>query len=248
MVTESLVREFHSDGFVRVPAAFAPAAADKMRVRVWRHLAARGISDSDPSTWPRGRDGKASSAAARDRAFASFWSKDVVAAVDGLLGAGCWAVPASGDVLLTFPEPAEPLRRLDPFHSDFAMDIPGDPLFAIEIFAFIAAVTPRGGGTLIIRRSHRVAQRYLDALPQGFPRNRAALQFTKDNPWVRTLDDAGLIGATHDCDGIEVRVEELTGEPGDVIITHPWTFHAGVSSQGSTPRMMLRHRIFRSPG
>jgi len=215
-----------------------------MRSRVWRELGTHGITDSDPSTWPAGRIGNSVSKALQgDRCFASFWSDDVVNAIDGLLGASHWARPEAVEILLNFPEPNSPLRQLDPFHSDFAMDVSSEPLFAVNVFACIGAVAPRSGGTLVVRNSHRVVQRYLDVLPPGFPRNRAAAQFDADHPWLRAL--SGLIGATHDCDGILVCVDELTGEPGDVVITHPWALHAGISSQGAAPRIMLRHRVFR---
>ena len=218
----ALVTELHAEGLVRLHAGFDPGAAGQMRARVWRELAADGSTEA-------------------------FWSKEVVTAVDGLLGKGCWERPPVSELLLTFPEPDEPLRQLDPFHSDFALDVADVPLFGLELFSFIAALPPRSGGTLVLRSSHRVVKRFLDSLRPGFPRNRAAAQFVADNPWLRTLEGPdGPIGATHDADGIEVVVEELTGEPGDVVITHPWTFHAGISSRGTTPRMMLRHRILRT--
>lgn len=178
------------------------------------------------------------------RAFQSFWSEEVTAALDALLVAGEWTRPEErGSILLTFPEPGAPVSRLDPFHSDFAMDVPAEPLFAVVMFAFIGAVPPRSGGTLVMRSSHHVVRRYLEGLPPGFQRSRAATQFAADHRSLRALD---TIGATYDCEGIEVRVEELTGEPGDVVITHPWTLHAGASSEGTVPRMMLRHRVFRT--
>jgi len=250
VIPASVVSELQSEGFVRLVAGFDPFAAGRMRARVWRKLAVLGIDEADPSTWPSGRQGKAvgSRRLQADRTLEAFWSKDVVAAIDALLGAECWTRPAANELLLTFPEANRPLRQLDPFHSDFAMDVPGDPLFALNIFSFVGSVAPGSGGTLVIRGSHRVAERYLSALPPGFPRNRAASQFAADHSWLASLGgSAGPVGVTHDADGIEVRVEELTGEPGDVVITHPWTLHAGITSQGTTPRIMLRHRILRSP-
>ncbi|HUR77801.1 MAG TPA: phytanoyl-CoA dioxygenase family protein [Acidimicrobiales bacterium] len=244
-----LISELQSEGIIRLGSAFDPSAADAMRERVWRELSALGINEADRSTWPSGRQGKAvgSSRLQADSRFEAFWSKDVVAAVDALLGAGCWTRPAAVELLLTFPEADGPLRVLDPFHSDFAMDVSCEPLFAVNTFAFVGAVAPRSGGTLVIRGSHRVVQHYLSALPPGFPRNRAASQFATDNPWLASLgsfDDP--VGVTHDADGIDIGVEELIGEPGDVFIAHPWTLHAGITSRGTTPRMMLRHRILRS--
>jgi hypothetical protein len=239
--------ELWASGIVRLSGGFAARDADRMRGLVWRELAPLGAREGEPSTWPDDRRGKSATRGLQDRsAFQAFWSEAVVSTLDALFGVGDWTRPTNaGDILLTFPEEASSVRQLDPFHSDFAMDVPIQPLFAVKIFAFIGAVAPQSGGTLAIRDSHRVVERYVDALPVGFPRSRAASQFSADNPWLTRPDTSTLVGASRDCDGIEVQVDELTGEPGDVVITHPWTLHAGVSNIGSTPRMMLGHRIFR---
>jgi hypothetical protein len=46
-------------------------------------------------------------------------------------------------------------------------------------------------------------------------------------------------------DGVDVRVEELTGAPGDVILMHPWTFHAPATNCSRRPRMMVSHSVSR---
>ena len=46
------------------------------------------------------------------------------------------------------------------------------------------------------------------------------------------------MGSDHDADGIPVRVVELTGRPGDVVLTHPWTLHHAAPNTASYPRMM----------
>lgn len=247
--TVESLRELHTTGLVCLTGGFASRDAGRMRSLVWRELAAIDAQEDKPSTWPDDRRGKSTTRGLQGhRAFQAFWSRDVLSALDALFGARSWTRPTNaGDILLTFPEKSSSVRQLDPFHSDFAMDVPAEPLWAVKIFAFIGAVGPESGGTLVIRNSHRVVQRYLKALPPGFPRNRAASQFGADNPWVVRPDTSDLIGATHDCDGIDVQVEELTGAPGDVVITHPWTVHAGASNVGSTPRIMLGHRVFRTP-
>jgi hypothetical protein len=69
------------------------------------------------------------------------------------------------------------------------------------------------------------------------------------HPWFRDLwngdGDADRIhrylteGA--DVDGVHVRVEELTGEPGDAVIMHPRLLHVVGPNSLQTPRMMLLH-------
>lgn len=249
MLTHDVLSAVETTGYVRLREGFDPTEAEQMRSVVWRALGQHGFLQQDASTWTPGRPGKSVDRLIQShRAFRAFWSPEVVSAVDALLEPDCWSRPTNaGDILLTFPDGSPPVRQLDPFHSDFAMDVPADPMFAVKIFAFIGSVGPGNGGTLIIRGSHRVAQRYLEALPPGFPRRRAASQFAVDNPWLVRPPTDSLVGEVFDCDGIEVRIDELTGEPGDVILTHPWTLHAGASNTGATPRTMLGHRVFRVP-
>jgi hypothetical protein len=46
-------------------------------------------------------------------------------------------------------------------------------------------------------------------------------------------------------DGVTVRVIELTGSAGDIILMHPWAVHAPSPNCGATPRIMLSHSVFR---
>ncbi len=48
-------------------------------------------------------------------------------------------------------------------------------------------------------------------------------------------------------DGVSLQVVELTGEPGDVFVTHPWLLHAPSANCGELPRMVLTERIRRKP-
>jgi hypothetical protein len=50
--------------------------------------------------------------------------------------------------------------------------------------------------------------------------------------------NAYFMDADHDLDGIPVRVVELTGEPGDVVLAHPWLLHHAAPNTASYPRMM----------
>jgi hypothetical protein len=44
--------------------------------------------------------------------------------------------------------------------------------------------------------------------------------------------------AIEDVEGIPLRVVELTGHPGDVVLIHPWTIHTVAPNVGPTPRFM----------
>ena len=53
----------------------------------------------------------------------------------------------------------------------------------------------------------------------------------------RYMNDGTII------DGVPLRVVELTGEPGDVIVMHSDTFHAAAPNRLTEPRMMLTEMI-----
>lgn len=79
-------------------------------------------------------------------------------------------------------------------------------------------------------------------------------RYLRRDDWFRALsrpgdDDPGraalFMDRDHDAGGILVRVAELTGQPGDVVLTHPWVLHSWSSNTGSYPRMMLTKNLYR---
>jgi ectoine hydroxylase-related dioxygenase (phytanoyl-CoA dioxygenase family) len=47
-------------------------------------------------------------------------------------------------------------------------------------------------------------------------------------------------------DGIRIRVVEMTGEPGDVWLTHPLMLHAAAKNCAEAPRLVLSSIVHRS--
>jgi hypothetical protein len=72
------------------------------------------------------------------------------------------------------------------------------------------------------------------------------------HPWLQTLTTpeydadrtARFMDEDSDIDGIAVRVVELTGAAGDVVIAHPWTVHHVAFNTGSYPRLMRAQSIY----
>jgi hypothetical protein len=56
----------------------------------------------------------------------------------------------------------------------------------------------------------------------------------------------GLIGSEAQVDGHPVRLEEMTGETGDLVVMHPATLHAAARYTLDRPRLMLTEWIPRS--
>jgi hypothetical protein len=47
--------------------------------------------------------------------------------------------------------------------------------------------------------------------------------------------------------GLSVRVVEMTGDPGDVVVMHPFVLHTPAANALDTPRMMLVQSLNRAP-
>jgi hypothetical protein len=76
-------------------------------------------------------------------------------------------------------------------------------------------------------------------------------RFMRHDPWLAELTRGdrrpdrgrGLVGTTGNVDGIDVDVVELTGAPGDVVITHLHVFHTVSPNVSSRPRQMLGRMV-----
>jgi len=115
------------------------------------------------------------------------------------------------------------------------------PVATVKLFAFVSEVGPRRGGTMVLPGTHRPVDRYQD--------NWRA--FMRHHPWPSRLlhgvdlPDHGrsLVGETAELDDVPVQVVELTGSPGDVVITHLHVFHARTRCTGTAARLMLGKEI-----
>jgi Phytanoyl-CoA dioxygenase (PhyH) len=257
MLSELDRAEFAERGVVWLRGAFASDEAARMRRRVWARLARLGVAEDDPSTWAAADVTGLSKAIKRDRVFAALGSSIVRGAVDDLLGQDAWDSPREwGTILVTFPGQDRPwVLPARSWHTDYGWDLDPEPLFGVKVFAFFAEVRPRGGGTLVITGSHRVVSRFASSLAPQQPYEGHLLgRYLRRDDWFRALSRPGdddpsrtarFMDRDHDADGIAVRVAELTGQPGDVVLTHPWVLHSWSSNTGSYPRMMLTKNLFR---
>jgi len=256
VLTPAQRAEFDARGFVRFHAAFDAEDAARMRRVVWAELDRRyGITEHDPATWTIGMPSHMSTSK-RHRAFAPIGGTVFQEAVDDLLGAGAWTTPAHwGQVMITFPERGAvwtlPSRL---WHVDWSYANAPEPLFGVKLFAFFGDVEPRAGGTLVVTGSHRIVERFVGATPteQRDDYRTCRLRFMRHDPWFGALgraDDsdpgrtARFMDHEHDIDGVAVRVVELTGRAGDIVLTHPWLLHHAAPNTGAFPRMMRGRNI-----
>jgi ectoine hydroxylase-related dioxygenase (phytanoyl-CoA dioxygenase family) len=171
-------------------------------------------------------------------------TRQVCGALDDLLGVAGWQPPTAwGLPLVTFAVPgAQWAVPSTGWHVDSygpEHDLPG-----VTVFVFLAPVAERGGGTIVLSGSHRLFNRHIATTGTWRPAEvKAALALR--HPWLRDVwrDDRRAapiaIGDGGMLDGVHVRVQELTGRSGDVVLMHPRTFHAPAPNGLPVPRMML---------
>jgi hypothetical protein len=123
------------------------------------------------------------------------------------------------------------------------------------LFSFLSNVEPHGGGTCVVAGTHRLVDRFLFE-HQNLPVQRRLGAFQRQQgEWLRQLvneDDpdprrsercfAGTV-----VDGVPLRVIELTGAAGDVVITHLYTLHDGSPNTSPHMRLMLSTNISTKP-
>lgn len=253
MLSSSQQREFAQHGLVRLPGAIERRDVTAMCDHLWRELAdLYQIDRGAPETWTALRPSGFQSLVRSD-AFAPMASPAVRAALDDLLGSGCWQAPTHwGLPLVTFPRTGRWEIPSGEWHLDFPATA-DEALGVARIFAFVSTVPPQGGGTLALAGSHRLIRRLAVRIrPGGVLRSADARKhLIRTDPWLASLWSADVDdreqrfmtdGAT--IDGIELRVSELTGEPGDVVLMHPWILHAAAPNCRTQPRLMLTQSVF----
>jgi hypothetical protein len=265
MLTAAQRSDFDERGFVRIAAAFSTAEAAAMQDLVWDELSRHhGISRSDPATWLRQHPSRFQRITDSPM-FAPIGGPTLLAAIDDLLGVGTWQVPKRwGAILVTFPLRGCPWTLPSAvWHVDFSYALPPDPLPGIQLFTCLSDVPARGGGTLVVAGSHRLIERFVQGRAAAMLKNtrRTRIAFFASHPWLRELVSPGLrelvspdgsservekfIDAEERIEGVPVRVAELTGTAGDVLLTHPWLVHCRAPNCADTPRFMRSKSILR---
>lgn len=246
MLSPSDRDEFERSGLLRLPGAIPQTDVATMYDRFWAFLStAHGIERERPDTWTVGSP-RHLQALKKSGAFALMATDKVRHALDDLLGAARWHRPkAWGLPLATF---AAPGVSWDVPSAGWHVDShgPDHELPGVTVFAFLAPVAPRGGGTVVLPGSHRLFNQLIATTGTWRPAEvKAALG--AGHPWLRDLWTTGSgpgrvvrylqEGAT--IAGARFQVRELTGAAGDVILMHPRTLHAPAPNSRPGPRMML---------
>ena len=253
MLTADQRDEFRVTGLLRLDGAFPRAAAEAMCGRLWEFLASQyAMRRGEPSTWTVEQPARFQPVT-HSGAFRPVGDGPLHAALDELLGPGQWARPRWwGRPLVTFPQDGPWELPARAWHFDCMPVSAGQR--PVQFFAFLSQVRPRGGGTLVLAGSHRLVAPYL-GLGEAFRLDRVRTSLAS-HPWLRGLWKRGDEGDRIQrymndgtiIDGVPLRVVELTGEPGDIILMHSDCFHAVAPNRLTEPRMMVTDMVAPSRG
>ena len=257
MLTIEQWTTFEERGYVRVSSAFSKPEAQAMEDHLWTVLQHRsGARQDDPMTWPADPPSGLRTMR-RTPVFQAIGSAATVQALDDLLGVTDWKRPNHwGQFLVTFPTAENNWTVPNGWHNDFGYLYSDDRLFGALVFSFLADVSSRAGGTAILAGSHRLIGQFVKTQPKEALKKmkRARMAIYNIDPWLKALaseEDTPdrverFMEREQIISGIPMRVEELTGSAGDVVICHPWLLHSISPNCGHYPRFMCIQRVYKS--
>ncbi len=249
-LTPDQAQTYAAEGVVRLPGAVPLDDIEAMRSALWRRLESRhGLWRDKPATWTIPHPAQLT---ARNGDFAAIGSPQVRAVVDQLLGAGGWKEPERwGLPLVTLPGHH---ARWDVPHRGWHLDVAAtpEPPRVARLFVVLARSEPGGGGTGYIAGSHRVMRQLAQREGQTLNSGMARKLLIAREPWYAALESrrkdedriARFMSEGGVVDGVPVRVGEMLGDPGDVILMDPLMLHATTPNARDTPRMMLTEWMY----
>ncbi len=251
VLTGAEILEFETLGHLRVPEVLDAHGIEEMERRLWRQLEGKGAERDDRSTWSADktfglqgiRDGDPDPAA----------SPRLVAALDDLMGVGTWkTAPHWGQALVTFPTDETWNVPGGSWHLDHPYWLPPDEIWGLNVFLLVADLEPRGGGTGVVEGSPELIRRWLVGKdPKKSTMKQLRRGFEATHPYFQRLadrhDSTGRVGdftSPTTIDGVEIRVAEVTGRAGDVVLCHPWALHNVMPNTADRPRLMRACRVY----
>ena len=143
-------------------------------------------------------------------------------------------------VLLNLPDPAAWTMPTG-WHADSPRLASGRAI-GVQLFGFLDAVVPGGGGTFVVTGSHRLfnSGRFMSVteVRDRFLRHPFFRRFEAQAP-TGAEERARLLSETQHDGDVELKVLELTGEPGDAYFTDLRLAHTGRPNGSDHPRMMI---------
>ncbi|MFI4973657.1 MAG: phytanoyl-CoA dioxygenase family protein [Caulobacterales bacterium] len=260
--------QFLEDGLVRVPGAVPAEAVEAMADRIWAALARQlGALRDQPQTWTHEGQPQLKQMS-HAGVFAAMFSPGVRALLDDFFGERGWRPPPKFEprpLGVIFPTPGRPWNvptrhwHLDRVGSDPTRpaDVADRPWpGCVRLFACLGAVEPGGGGTFYVSGSHRAVNLVVSemrATQDRIPSAMIVKRLKRDSPWIADLCSKGeekpgrverFMHEGAEFRGVPLRVAEMTGQPGDLILWQPNLLHTySPANCLSTPLLVLSATI-----
>lgn len=253
------IEQFMEHGWVRVPLAYSRKAALAAQEVLWEQVEKRGAIRSDPSTWTQPMIQINENYDTPE--FRACDTERLSDAIEDLVGIGRWIGRGTpnrwGWWPVNFAKGAQSEWDVpkdgwhwDGIHFRHHVNSPEQGLLCLCMFSDIGK---HGGGTVIAEGSHKVVARFLATQPEGIELGEGIRTVNQGHEWFRKLtgqyereSDASNVNRVDyfmhhtfvDADGISLRVSETTAEAGDVILCHPFLYHAASQNLSGVPRFM----------
>lgn len=251
------VERFIETGHVRLEEAFPRKQGLAVQDFLWERLAERGVRRTDRATWSEPMVHLKE--VYTEPVFQACQTERLSDAIEDLVGVGRWAGRGKptgwGWWPVNFAVGADRPWDVptggwhwDGQHFRHSVTAHQQGLLLLPHFS---QVGPRGGGTLVADGSHGIVARLLNEYPDGAEHQEALARCRKEHPWlaeltgVTTTEEVAKdrVGYFMDCTvpddhGTPLRVSETTAGPGDVILCHPFLYHAASQNHSGVPRFM----------
>lgn len=244
---DDLLADFEERGWTLISGGVSASDAEAMRNALWLALADHGIHPKDLSTWTVERPARLQRLR-DDPAFRWHPTAPLMQAIEAIVGPGFDPPKDWGSAFIAFPSAAPWDVPHKGWHIDANYRSPLFPAGGVKTLALIGDVNSRGGGTQVLNGSHRLVSNWFRRHPPPPGAKSAELRDRlRAHPYIDALltyrDSERRIErfmrATEDDQGVPLKVVELTGRAGDVILMHPLLMHAAAPNNNDEPRLMV---------
>ncbi len=244
------VEQYEELGYVHVKEAFPREAALEIRDFMWSELERLyGFKCDEPSTWhkdgwDRDRRGFQWTELKLNRSkdhpiYQNIAAPRLMQAIEELIGPREISLKQSWGAF----RPVFPSLAAAPWDVPEYWNFYGHPRlpWLLGVTTFYSDVPPQSGGRLVVEGSHHLARTYFDRLKPSELIERGLRvrgNFFKQCDYFAQLLGKGpaienrvryFMENKTQVDGIDLRVVELTGEPGDAIFSNGWLVGSSVS-------------------
>jgi hypothetical protein len=240
---------------LQLSGAVSSTDVSLMRSHIWEELESRGVMFEDRSTWPSGAT----------TGFKQIKKSDpnplennlLRAAIDELVSREWKLRPDWGQALVTFPIETPWRVPGGNWHLDHHPYQTRDQLTGVNVFLLLDELESHGGGTAVLEASPALIQRFNKRNPELREENWAVWKngLRASDEYLKRLTDKNEQSPTFERNAfftketvvgdIPVRVSEIVGDAGDVIICHPQLLHSAPGgNECSRPRLMRTLRVY----